>query len=121
MDEKDVARVQEAIFELLTLWSRHVAGDYTLNQIRVLQYIHMCWRYRETPTTHAEICMALDLPSATVSRAVSRFLGEGSLREEVDPADGRRRLIGGTGLTQGAEGDLDLAISEIVKGTRLDA
>jgi DNA-binding MarR family transcriptional regulator len=97
---------------MLSTMARHVAGDYTLNQIRVLQYAHMCWRYRSAPTTHADICRELQLPSATVSRAIGKFIEVGILREELDPADGRRRLVSGTGRLPGSNVDLDRELAD---------
>ncbi len=113
MDTESIRQSQEGVLEMLSKMARHIAGDYTLNQIRILQYAHLCWRYRGAPTTHADICRELDLPSATVSRAIGRFIEEGILREELDPADGRRRLVNGTGRLSGSDVDLDSELAEL--------
>lgn len=113
MNDQSIAQAQGGMFEMLRILARYVPGDYTLNQIRVLQYIHMCSRYRGNPTTHVEICRELDLPSATVSRSVARFLEEGSIEEQIDPADGRRRLISATGTLPGVSGDLDRELAKL--------
>lgn len=113
MDERTIAHVQEGIYEMLKVLVAHFPGDLTLNQVRVLQYIHLKWRYSNSSTTHAEICAELELPSATVSRSVAKFLEQGWVEEQVDPADGRRRLIDGTGFNPQDPGDLDRELAEL--------
>jgi len=115
MDEKSIEHVQEGIYEMLKILGAHFSGDITLNQIRVLQYIHLSWRYRKTSTTHAEICAELELPSATVSRSVAKFIELGLVDEKVDQADGRRRLIEGTGVNPRHPGDLDHELAELAE------
>jgi len=115
MDEKSIEHVQEGIYEFLKILGAHFPGDLTLNQIRVLQYVHLNWRYRKTSTTHAEICAELELPSATVSRSVAKFLELRLLDEQIDPADGRRRLIEGTGVIPRHPGDLDHELAELAE------
>ena len=99
---------------MLTALAKYVSGDLTLNQLRVLQFINLCWRHRKTATNHREICNELGLPAATVSRAIGKFIEIGLVTEEVDPADGRKRLVIATGVIPGAPNDdLDLELAEL--------
>ncbi len=114
IDSKSVAHAQEGMREILTVLSRHVSGDITLNQLRVLQFINLCWVHRKTATNHREICNELGLPPATVSRAIAKFIETGIVTEEVDPADGRKRLVIVTGVIPDAPNDnLDLELAEL--------
>jgi len=93
MDEATALRDQEFAREFLDLIAEYVPGSYTLNQIRILQYIYLCSDYRGRPATHGEICRALRLSAPTVSRAIALFLETGMIQEQPDPSDGRRRLL----------------------------
>ena len=68
MDASTALRDQEFAREFLELIAAYVPGQYTLNQIRILHYIHLCSDYRGRPATHGEICRALRLSAPTVSR-----------------------------------------------------
>ena len=48
---------------------------------------------RGMPPTLTDLCEATGLPKGSVSRYVSWQLDEGLVRESVDPADRRRRLL----------------------------
>jgi DNA-binding MarR family transcriptional regulator len=115
MDQESRAQSQSLMFEMLMTMAAHIGGDLTLNQIRVLQFINLCWRHRSVASTsHMEICTELQLPSATVSRAVARFIETGIVSERVDPDDGRKRLVVGTGVIPGAvTDDLDLVVARL--------
>ena len=115
VEQASVAQSQATIFELLTTLSKFVSGDLTLNQIRVMQFINLCWRHRSAGCTgHMDICSELNLPSATVSRAVAKFIKADMVGDEVDPDDGRKRLVVGSGAIPGApDDDLDLVLARL--------
>ena len=77
----------------LGLVAQYFPGETTLNQIRILQHISMLSKSNAGHGSNSEICNVLGLSAATVSRAVSSFIGAGILSEEEDPRDGRKRLI----------------------------
>lgn len=83
----------EFVTEYLGLIAQHIPGDTTLNQIRILHYIDMRTAQQKGHTGHTEICAALDMPAATVTRAIASFIEAGIVREETDERDGRRRLV----------------------------
>ena len=112
MNSESLAETQEIILEFLTTLARHISGDVTLNQIRVLQFINLCSRYRGEATSNVKVCSELDLPSATVSRAIVKFIEAGLISDEVDPDDGRGRLVVGTGVIPGTNQHLDPELAE---------
>ena len=112
MNPESLAETQEVILEFLTTLARHVSGDVTLNQIRVLQFINLCSRYRGEATSNVKLCSELDLPSATVSRAIVKFIEAGIISDKVDPDDGRGRLVVGTGVMPGTNQHLDPELAE---------
>jgi DNA-binding MarR family transcriptional regulator len=77
----------------LGLISQYVPGDTTLNQIRIIQYI--VWRSASDKgyACNTEICDALGMSAATVTRAICAGTTAGIISEEEDPRDGRRRLV----------------------------
>lgn len=93
MEHKTTVFPHEFVTEYLALIAQHVPGDTTLNQIRILHYIDMRTARQKGHTSHSEICAALDMPAATVTRAVASFIEAGIVREEVDDWDGRRRMV----------------------------
>jgi DNA-binding MarR family transcriptional regulator len=114
MNPESLAEIQESILEFLTTLARHISGDLTLNQIRVLQFINLCSRFRNEATRHTEICAELDLQSATVTRAVGKFIETRMVAEKSDPDDGRRRLVVGTGVIPGSNQRLDMEVAEVM-------
>jgi DNA-binding MarR family transcriptional regulator len=114
MSSKSLAESQEKMLELLTVLAHHLSGDLTLNQIRVLQFINLCSRFRNEATRHTEICTELGLPSATVTRAVGKFIETRMVAEKSDPDDGRRRLVVGTGVIPGSNQRLDIEVAEVM-------
>jgi DNA-binding MarR family transcriptional regulator len=83
----------EYVKAYLELIAGHFPGETTLNQLRILQYIGMRCSQGKGHTSHKEICEALGLTPSMVTRAVAAFMDAGVLREETDPADGRRRFV----------------------------
>ena len=77
----------------LGLMAQHIPGDTTLNQIRILQYIDLRSANDRGHACNTEICAALRMSAATVTRAISSFIEEGFISEEEDPQDGRRRFV----------------------------
>jgi len=86
------AKQQEFVYQSLNIISQYNAGDTTLNQMRVAQYISWQSDYLGHAATHQEICGALDIPAPTVTRAIAKFITLGWMTEEVDPGDGRKRI-----------------------------
>ena len=83
----------EFVLDYLALIAQHVPGDITLNQLRILHYIDMRTAQQHGHTSHTEICAALNMSAATVSRAIASFIDAGIVREEADDWDARRRQV----------------------------
>jgi DNA-binding MarR family transcriptional regulator len=79
--------------EYLGLVSQYFPGDTTLNQIRILQHIGLRSANDGGHACNTEICEALEMSAATVTRAVTSFIEAGIISEEADPQDGRRRYV----------------------------
>lgn len=93
MNLREAAKQHEFSMEYFRLLAEVLPGATTLNQIRVAQFIGLCTARQETPPCHKEIAAALELPPATVSRAVSVFLDAGIISAIDDPNDGRKRYL----------------------------
>ena len=79
--------------EHLELISQYLPGETTLNQIRVLQYIALRSASDEGSAGNTEICKALGMSGATVTRAICYGIKAGIISEDEDPRDGRRRFV----------------------------
>jgi len=79
--------------EHLELISQYIPGEMTLNQIRVLQYIALRSASDEGGAGNSEICEALGMSGATVTRAICSGIKARIVSEEEDPRDGRRRIV----------------------------
>jgi len=93
MNEHAAEFPHEFIIECLALIAQHVPGETTLNQLRILHYIDMRTAQPKGHTSHTEICTTLDMPAATVTRAVASFIEAGIVTEREDEWDARRRLV----------------------------
>lgn len=93
MKQTAIARRRQYVKDCLTLISEYFPGNTTLNQIRIAQYIGMRSVGGKGHTSHSEICRDLGMSASTVTRAVAGFIESGLLKEEVDPADSRRRQV----------------------------
>lgn len=83
--------------EYLALLSEKYGGASTLNEIRVMNGIMLA---EETGCCHpgvTSLADALEMPKATVSRAVANLMAKGWVAEEADPDDRRKRLLRTTG------------------------
>ena len=67
-------------------------GNYPMGQTLVAMTM-VFLNERGLPPTLTDLCEATGLPKASVSRYVSWQLREGLCKEQVDPADRRRRLL----------------------------
>ena len=79
--------------DYLSLLGETIPGSTTLNQIRILHFIALKSDRGDGYTRHTEICQALDISPATVSRAVASYIDAGVLAETPDPADARKRCV----------------------------
>jgi DNA-binding MarR family transcriptional regulator len=79
--------------EFLELLADYIPGETTLNQIRIVQYIAFHSQANEGYVGNTEISKALKIPAATVTRAIATFIEAKIITEEIDPKDGRKRLI----------------------------
>lgn len=86
------ATQQEFVYRSMNIVAEFYGGETTLNQIRVAQYVNWQSGVLDHPTTHQEICAALDMPPSTVTRAIAKFINLGWLIEKTDPDDGRKRI-----------------------------
>ena len=93
MSHQDSGFPHAFVTEYLGLIAQYIPGDTTLNQIRILHYIDMQTAQADGHTSHTDICVALRMSPATVSRAVTSFIEAGIIREDADELDGRRRLV----------------------------
>lgn len=67
-------------------------GDCTLNEARVMVQIIRCHLEGRTCSV-TSLHKATGIPIPTVSRAVTNLQSEGWLSEQIDPDDGRKRMI----------------------------
>jgi DNA-binding MarR family transcriptional regulator len=93
MSQPDTDFPHDFVTEYLGLIAQYIPGDTTLNQIRILHYIDMRTVQGAGYTSHTEICVALRMSAATVTRAIASFIEAGIIREDADELDGRRRLV----------------------------
>ncbi len=68
-------------------------GETTLNEIRVLHKITMCYLRGSSPCSFPCLVSKTPVKRSTISRVVSRLVQRGYIREKIDPRDRRRRLI----------------------------
>ena len=80
------------LFRMLEQLNKIWAGDTTLNQARVMQYVGMRWQ-EGAPTGVSETARALGIPVTTVSRTVADMLERKVVREESHPDDARRKTL----------------------------
>ena len=78
----------EFIKEYFGLIAKHIPGETTLNQMRILHFIDMRTADGHGSVLHKEICESLQMSAATVTRAIAGFIRDGIVVEELDP--GRR-------------------------------
>jgi DNA-binding MarR family transcriptional regulator len=69
--------------------SRHV---YSVRELRIKQAVLNHWRHGCTCTV-TQLARETGTSKTTVSRAISRLMAEGLLKDEPDAEDGRRRLL----------------------------
>lgn len=69
--------------------SRHV---YSVRELRIKQAVLNYWRQGSTCTV-TQLARETGISKTTVSRAISRLMAEGLLKDEPDPEDGRRHLL----------------------------
>ena len=98
--------------EYLGLIAQFIPGETTLNQMRILQHIALRSAGDKHPVCNTDICNALGMSAATVTRAIASFIGAGIISEEEDPKDGRRRFIM---VSDGYRGDLDYKVIALAK------
>jgi DNA-binding MarR family transcriptional regulator len=77
---------------LLGALAEKYGGDSTLNELRVMNQLIRC-SIKGRHCTVTGIHKATGIPIPTVSRSVTHLQREGWLSEQVDPDDGRKRLI----------------------------
>ena len=80
-------------------------GIYSIKELRVTHLVFRCWRLGESCTL-TRIAKETGISKTTVSRAITTLIGNGLLREELDPEDGRRRLLLPTELGEEAMGQI---------------
>ena len=68
-------------------------GETTLNEFQVMNQITICYLQGSSPCTFPCLVSKTPVKRSTISRAVSRLVQRGYIREEIDPRDRRRRLI----------------------------
>ena len=102
------------VMEYFKLLAGYLPGDATLNQIRVLQYIGLHSLDDGSGTTHTDICQSLEMKPATVTRAVTRFLGAGLISETLSLEDERQRFIA-MDLGFSRKGTLDKKVEALAK------
>jgi len=81
------------IQEYFKIVADFLPGNITLNQIRILQYIALRSLDDAPGPTHTEICQFLEMQISTVSRALTGFLADRIIRQELSPVDGRQRFV----------------------------
>lgn len=67
-------------------------GIYSVKELRVMHTIFRRWR-RDEPCTVTQLANATGISKTTVSRAVTSLMTNGLLKEQIDPEDGRKRLL----------------------------
>ena len=68
-------------------------GETTLNELRVINQITICYLRGITPCWFGCLVSNTPVKRSTISYAVARLVQRGYICEEIDPRDNRRRLI----------------------------
>jgi len=93
LTKRELLDQQEFVMQFLKLVAGSVPREVTFNQVRVVQYIHLRSSLQGGVCNHREIASTLDIPAATVSRAVLHWLKLGVVIEKQDPEDRRKRVV----------------------------
>lgn len=67
-------------------------GIHSLKELRVMHLVFGYWRDGSSCTV-TQIARDTGISKTTVSRAVTSLMTNGLLREQMDPEDGRKRLL----------------------------
>lgn len=96
MDNKPHDVTPEAFVEfarnLYLLLAKKFGGDTTLNELRVMNQIILCY-FKGRNCSVTSLHEVTGIPIPTVSRAVANLQYCGFLSERRDPNDGRRRIV----------------------------